>query len=105
MESIKKQLEDLKAKTKKAIIGLAKQSCEVELGWLQIRQSFSYYDEEVYHANTAYIDLEKGTVRILLDEYADSIPLEEFCIEDQIGIYEELEKTFANPRYDYRIDY
>ena len=42
--------------------------------------------------HTVYIDPDKGTVRILLDKYADSIPLEEFCIEDQIVIYEELAK-------------
>lgn len=105
MDSIKKQLTELKDKTKSAIINLAKQDCEVELGGLQIRQSFSYYEEEVYHIDKAYIDPNKGTVRIQLVEYADSIELSEFSIEDQIGIYEELEKTFTNPKYGLRIDY
>jgi hypothetical protein len=44
-------------------------------------------------------------VRIQLVEYADSIELSEFSIEDQIGIYEELEKTFTDPKYAHRIDY
>lgn len=105
MDSIKKQLTELKDKTKRAIINLAKQDCEVELGGLQIRQSFSYYEEEVYHIDKAYIDPAKGTVRIQLIEYADSIELSEFSIEDQIGIYEELEKIFTNPKYAHRIDY
>ena len=105
MVNIKKQLENLKAETKKSIIGLAKQLCEVEMCGLQIRQSFSYYDEEVYHVERVYIDPVKGLVRVLLTEYADSIPLEEFGIEDQIGIYEELYKVFSNPKYGYRIDY
>lgn len=105
MESIKKQLTELKDKTKMAIVNLAKRDCEVELGGLQIRQSFSYYEEEVYHIDKAYIDPDKGTVRIQLIEYADSIELSEFSIEDQIGIYEELEKTFTNPKYRHSIDY
>lgn len=105
MESIKKQLTELKDKTKSAIVNLVKQDCEVELGGLQIRQSFSYYEEEVYHVDKAYIDPDKGTVRIQLIEYADSIELSEFSIEDQIGIYEELEKTFTNPKYRHKIDY
>jgi hypothetical protein len=75
------------------------------LGGLQIRQSFSYYEEEVYHIDKIYIDPGKESVRILLDEYADSIELSEFSIEDQVGIYEELEKTFTNPKYAHRIDY
>jgi hypothetical protein len=75
------------------------------LGGLQIRQSFSYYEEEVYHIDKIYIDPGKKSVRILLDEYADSIELSEFSIEDQVGIYEELEKTFTNPKYAHRIDY
>lgn len=105
MEDIKKQLENLKAETKKSIIEMAKQSCEVEMCGLQIRQSFSYYDEEVYHLERVYIDPVKGLVRAQLSEYADSIPLEEFSIEDQIGIYEELHRVFSNPKYNYRIDY
>ena len=105
MESIKKQITELKEETKRSIVNLTKQDCEVELGGLQIRQSFSYYDEEVYHIDKAYIDPTKGTVRIQLYEYADSIELSEFSIEDQIGIYEELEKTFTNPKYAHRIDY
>lgn len=104
MESIKQQLKELKEKVKKAIIDLAKRDCEVELGGLQIRQSFSYYDEEVYHVEKAYIDPAKGMVRLQLFEYADSIELKEFSIEDQVGIYEELEKTFTNPKYAHRID-
>ena len=103
MESIKQQLKELKEKVKKAIIDLTKRDCEVGLGGLQIRQSFSYYEEEVYHIEKAYIDPEKGRVRILLDEYANSIQLSEFSIDDQIGIYEELEKTFMDPKYGYRI--
>jgi hypothetical protein len=59
----------------------------------------------VYHIDKIYIDPEKESVRILLDEYADSIELSEFSIEDQVGIYEELEKTFTNPKYAHRIDY
>lgn len=105
MESIKKQLMKLKEETKKAIISLAKQNCEVELGGFHIRQSFSYYDEEVYHIDKIYIDPNKGTVRIQLYEYADSIELSEFSIDDQVGIYEELKKTFTNPKYAHRIDY
>ena len=105
MESIKQQLKELKEKVKKAIIYLAKRDCEVGLGGLQIRQSFSYYEEEVYHIDKIYIDPGKESVRILLDEYADSIELSKFSIEDQVGIYEELEKTFTNPKYAHRIDY
>lgn len=105
MDSIKKQLTELKEETKRAIVNLAKQDCEVELGGLQIRQSFSYYEEEVYHIDKAYIDPDKGAVRIQLYEYADSIELSEFSIEDQIGIYEELHRTFTNPKYAHRIDY
>lgn len=105
MESIKQQLKELKEKVKKAIFDLAKRDCEVGLGGLQIRQSFSYYEEEVYHIDKIYIDPGKESVRILLDEYADSIELSEFSIEDQVGIYEELEKTFTNPKYAHRIDY
>ena len=105
MDNFKKQLTELKEETKRAIVNLAKQDCEVELGGLQIRQSFSYYEEEVYHIDKAYIDPDKGTVRIQLIEYADSIELSEFSIEDQIGIYEELKKTFTNPKYAHRIDY
>ena len=97
MESIKQQLKELKEKVKKAIIDLAKRDCEVGLGGLQIRQSFSYYEEEVYHIDKIYIDPEKESVRILLDEYADSIELSEFSIEDQVGIYEELEKSSRIP--------
>jgi hypothetical protein len=105
MENIKRQLEELREKVKTAIVSLAKQNCEVELGGLQIRQSFSYYEEEVYHIDKIYIDPGKESVRILLDEYADSIELSEFSIEDQVGIYEELEKTFTNPKYAHRIDF
>ena len=105
MESIKQQLKELKEKVKKAIIDLAKRDCEVGLGGLQIRQTFSYYEEEVYHVEKAYIDPAKGMVRLQLFEYADSIELKEFSVEDQVGIYEELEKTFRNPKYDYRIEY
>ena len=105
MEIIKRQLKELREKVKTAIINLTKQNCEVELGGFQIRQSFSYYEEEVYHIDKIYIDPGKESVRILLDEYADSIELSEFSIEDQVGIYEELEKTFTNPKYAHRIDY
>jgi hypothetical protein len=105
MESIKQQLKEVKEKVKKAILDQTKRTCEVELGGLKIRQSFSYYEEEVYHIDKIYIDPGKESVRILLDEYADSIELSEFSIEDQVGIYEELEKTFTNPKYAHRIDY
>ena len=105
MESIKQQLKELKEKVKKAIIDLAKRDCEVGLGGLQIRQSFSYYDEEVYHIEKIYIDPAKGLIRVQLMEYADSIELSEFSIEDQIGIYEELHKIISVPKYAYRIVY
>ena len=105
MENIKKQLEELKEKVKKAILDLPRQSCEVDMCGLQIRQSFSYYDEEVYHIEKAYIDSAKGLVRVQLVEYADSIELSDFSIEDQLGIYDELAKTFSNPKYQHRIDY
>jgi len=105
MESIKQQLANLKDAVKKVFLDLPKQSCEVDLCGLQIRQSFSYYEEEVYHIDKIYIDPGKESVRILLDEYADSIELSEFSIEDQVGIYEELAKTFSDPKYQHRIDY
>ena len=105
MENIKKQLEELKEKVKKAILDLAGKRCEVDMYELQIRQSFSYYENEVYHIDKAYIDPAKGLVRVQLVEYADSIELSEFSIEDQIGIYDELTKTFSNPKYQHRIDY
>lgn len=105
MENIKRQLEELKEKIKTAIISLTKQNCEVELGGLQIRQSFSYYDEEVYHVEKAYIDPQKGIVRLKLFEYKNSFELKEFSVEDQVGIYEKLRKTFKNPDYNYRIEY
>ena len=95
---------ELKEETKKAILSLAKQDCEVELDGFHIRQSFSYYDEEVYHIDKIYINPDKGTVRIQLYEYADSIELSEFSIEDQIGIYEELKKTITDSKYAHRID-
>lgn len=103
--SIKERLANLKEETKKAIISLASESCEVDMCGFHVRQSFSYYDEEVYHIEKAYIDPAKGLVRIQLVEYADSIELSEFSIEDQIGIYDELAKTFSNPKYQHRIDY
>lgn len=105
MESIKKQLEELRTEIKRAIINLATKSCEVDLGGFQLRLSFSYYDEEVYHIDKIYINPDKGTIRIQLYEYADSIELSEFSIEDQIGICEELRKLFTNPKYRHRIDY
>lgn len=103
--SIKEQLANLKDEVKKAILKLPRQSCEVDMCSLQIRQSFSYYDEETYHIDKAYIDPAKGLVKVQLVEYADSIELSEFSIEDQIGIYDELAKTFSNPKYQHRIDY
>ena len=75
------------------------------MGGLQIRQSFSYYEEEVYHIDKIYIDPAKGLIRVQLMEYADSIELSEFSIDDQFGIYEELAKTFSNSKYQHRIDY
>ena len=103
--SIKERLANLKEETKKAIISLASESCEVDMSGFHVRQSFSYYDEEVYHIEKAYIDPGKRAVRLQLYEYADSIDLSEFSVEDQVGIYEELEKTFRNPKYDYSIEY
>ena len=105
MESIKKQLENLKAETKKAIINLAGKRCEVDMNELQIRQSFSYYEDEVYHIEKLYIYPEEDVVRVQLIEYADSIEISEFSADDQIAILGELEKAFAIPKYDYRIDY
>ena len=105
MESIRQQLKELKEKVNEAIKKKKKRKCEVELGGLQIRQSFSYYEEEVYHVEKAYLDPNKVMVRIQLVEYADSIELSEFSIEDQIGICEELQKLFTNPKYRHRIDY
>jgi len=91
--------------TKKAILNLTGQSCEVDMCGLQIRQSFCCYDEEVYHIEKIYIDPAKGLIRVQLMEYANSMELSEFSIEDQIGIYEELAKTFSNSKYHHRIDY
>ena len=105
MEKIKKQLEELRAEIMRAIINLASKSCEVGMNGFQIRQSFSYYEEEVYHIDKIYIMPEKGRVMVKLYEYADSIPLSEFSIDDQVGICEELQKLFTNPKYRYRIDY
>ena len=105
MESIKQQLKELKEKVKKAIIDLAKRDCEVVLGGFHVRQSFSYYDEEVYHIDKAYIDPKKRIVRLQLHEYADSIDLSEFSVEDQIGIFEYLHKVFTQPKQRYKIDY
>lgn len=105
MEKIKKQLEELRTEIKRAIINLATKSCEVDLGGFQLRQSFSYYEEEVYHIDKIYINPDKGRVMVELYEYADSIPLSEFSIDDQVGICEELQKLFTNPKYRYRIDY
>lgn len=105
MDEIKQQIARLKEGIRKGILNLANLSCEVDLGRLQIRQSFSYYDEEVYHIEKLYIDPDKGTVRVQLYEYAHSIPVSEFSIEDQVRIYEELAKTFENPHYQKKIDY
>ncbi len=102
--SIKELLANLKEETKEAIINLASESCEVDMSGFHIRQSFSYYDEEVYHIDKAYIDPGKRTVRLQLYEYADSIDLNEFSVEDQIGIYEELAKTFGNSKYQHYIN-
>ena len=105
MESIKKQLEELRTEIKRAIITLATKSCEVDMNGFQIRQSFSYYyEEEVYHIDKIYIMPDKGRVMVELYEYADSIQLSEFSIDDQVGICEELQKLFTNPKYRYRID-
>lgn len=103
--SIKERLDELKEETKKAILDLAEQSCEVDMCGFITRQSFSYYDEEVYHIDKIYFDLPKKWVKVQLREYANSIELSEFSIEDQIGIYEELAKTFSNSKYQHRIDY
>ncbi len=105
MENIKKQLEELKEKVKKVILDLAGKRCEVDMCELQIRESFSYYEDEVYHIEKLYIYPEKNVIRVQLIEYADSIELKEFSIDDQIGIYETLVQTFSNPKYQYRIDY
>ena len=105
MESIKKQLEELRTEIKRAIISLATKSCEVDMNGFQIRQSFSYYEEEAYHIDKIHIIPEKGKVMVQLYEYADSIQLSEFSIDDQVGICEELRKLFTNPKYRHRIDY
>lgn len=47
--SIRERLANLKEETKEAIISLTSESCEVDMSGFHIRQSFSYYDEEVYH--------------------------------------------------------
>ena len=99
--SIKERLDELKAETKKAILNLPGQSCEVDMCGFIIRQSFNYYDEEVYHIDKAYIDPKKRIVRLQLHEYADSIDLSEFSVEDQIGIYEYLHKVFTQPKQPY----
>ena len=103
--SIKERLDELKEETKMAILDLAEQSCEVDMCGFIIRQSFSYYDEEVYHIDKINIDLPKKWVKVQLREYANSMELSEFSIEDQIGIYEELAKTFSNSKCHHRIDY
>lgn len=102
--SIKERLDELKAETKKAIISLASESCEVDMCGFHVRRSFSYYDEEVYHIDKAYIDPKKRVVRLQLHEYADSIDLSEFSVEDQIGIYEYLHKVFIQPKQRYKIE-
>ena len=102
--SIKERLDELKEETKKAILDLAEQACEVDLCGFIIRQSFSYYDEEVYHIDKIYIDPAKRLIRVQLMEYADSIDLSEFSVEDQIGIYEYLFKVFTQPKQRYKIE-
>ena len=102
--SIKERLAKLKEETKKAIISLASESCEVDMSGFHIRQSFSYYDEEVYHIDKAYIDPGKRTVRLQLHEYADSIDINELSVEDQIGIYEYLHKVFTEPKQRYKTE-
>ena len=89
----------------RAIINLARKSCEVGMSGFQIRQSFSYYEEEVYHIDKIHIIPEEGKVMVQLYEYADSIQLSEFSIDDQVGICEELRKLFTNSKYRHRIDY
>ncbi len=64
-------------------------------------QEMKQYDEEVYHIEKAYIDPKKRIVRLQLHEYADSIDLSEFSVEDQIGIYEYLHKVFTQPKQPY----
>lgn len=102
--SIKERVANLKEETKGAIISLASESCEVDMSGFHIRQSFSYYDEEVYHIDKAYIDPRKRIVRLQLYEYADSIDLKEFSVEDQIGICEYLHKVFTQPKQRYKIE-
>lgn len=104
MERIKEKIQELKDEVRIAIISLTRQSCEVDMSGLQIRQSFAYY-EEAYHVEKLYIDQDKGTVRVQLFEYADSIQLSEFSIEDQVGIFEALRRTFDNSKFSYRVDY
>ena len=103
--SIRERLANLKEETKEAIISLTLESCEVDMCGFHVRQSFSYYDEEVYHIDKIYIDLPKKWVKVQLREYANSMELSEFSIMDQSGIYEELAKTFSNSKYQHRIDY
>ena len=103
--SIRERLANLKEETKGAIISLASESCEVDMSGFHIRQSFSYYDEEVYHIDKVYIDPGKRIVRLQLYEYAGSIDIKAFTVEDQIGIYEYLQKVFTQPNQRYKIDY
>ena len=102
--SIRERLANLKEETKEAIISLASESCEVDMSGFHVRQSFSYYDEEVYHIDKVYIDPGKRIVRLQLHEYRDSIELKEFSVEDQIGIYEYLHKVFTEPKQRYKTE-
>ena len=102
---IKEQLANLKDEVKNAIVKLTQQSCEVDMCGYHIRQSFSCYDEEVYHIECIYIDPVNGTCKVQLEEYADSIDLTEFCVDDMVGIYEELAKVFSYSMCRHRIDY
>lgn len=96
--------DELPGEAEEAIINLASESCEVDMSGFHIRQSFSYYDEEVYHIDKAYIDPKKRIVRLQLHEYAHSIDLSEFSVEDQIGIYEYLHKVFTQSKQRYKIE-
>lgn len=103
--SIRERLANLKEETNEAIISLTSESCEVDMCGFHVRQSFSYYDEEVYHIDKAYINPGKRTVRLQLYEYATSIAINEFSVDDQIGIFEYLLKVFTEPIQQYKIDY
>lgn len=105
MDNLQSQLNTLKEHVMSAIVNLTDQRCEVDMQGLQIRQSFSYYESEVYHIDKIIINPEKGSVEIELYEYSDLINLNDFSVDDQIEIFRELNRLFTNPKYGHRINY